>query len=267
MLQVLAVVALAGVVGPAVASEVCAPVSEEAREAARDELEDAQARIVAQDWPSAEALLREALRVDPGRGLAHYGLGQALLAQERPAEAVEAFRRSREAFRCVLSLPPEERRAVERERARQIRRLKDALANLERVGPVLPQVKGQAVNTRQPMPTHGERLRAVREIEDRLDELERASVARDPAPPFVTFALGTALFQAGDLEGSEAELRSAVAADPGSGDAHNNLALVLMLNGRLEEAQREAERAVELGVPVHPRLFDEIEKRRERPRP
>ena len=51
-------------------------------------------------------------------------------------------------------------------------------------------------------------------------------------------------------------------ADPRSGDAHNNLAVVLMLSGRLEEAEREVRLAEQAGVEVNPRLKDEIRKRR-----
>ena len=58
-----------------------------------------------------------------------------------------------------------------------------------------------------------------------------------------------------------------LALDPGSGDAHNNLAVVLMLTARLDEAEREVKLAEKAGVAVSPRLKDEIKKRKETPGP
>jgi Flp pilus assembly protein TadD len=92
--------------------------------------------------------------------------------------------------------------------------------------------------------------------------LEGARMAPDPAPIYVTLALGTALVHAGDFEAAERELRAAVSADPSSGDAHNNLAVALLMTGSLDEAEREAREAERLGVPVNPRLYEEIHRRR-----
>jgi hypothetical protein len=47
------------------------------------------------------------------------------------------------------------------------------------------------------------------------------------------------------------------------GDAHHNLAVVLLATGRLDEAEAEIERTEEAGVPVHPRPREEIETRRD----
>ena len=63
-----------------------------------------------------------------------------------------------------------------------------------------------------------------------------------------------------------AEFEAALALCPRWGDAHNNLALVLMLTGRLDAAEREAKLAEKDGVEVSPRLKDEIRKRRKLPR-
>jgi tetratricopeptide (TPR) repeat protein len=104
-------------------------------------------------------------------------------------------------------------------------------------------------------------LRSIQEMEKRLWQLERRG--RDDAPIGVTLALGTAHFHAGSLADAEREFRAVIAADPRSGDAHNNLAVVLMLTDRLEEAEREADLAEKAGVAVSPRLREEIRKRKE----
>jgi len=46
-------------------------------------------------------------------------------------------------------------------------------------------------------------------------------------------------------------------------DVHNNLAVVYTLTGRLDEAEEALKRAERAGVPVSPRLREEIRKRRE----
>jgi Flp pilus assembly protein TadD len=105
---------------------------------------------------------------------------------------------------------------------------------------------------------------AAHDLERRLLELERARKGADAVPLGVTLALGTAHFQAGSLPEAEREFRAVLAADPRSGDAHNNLAVVLMLTERPDEAEREAKLAAKAGVPVSPRLMDEIQKRKSR---
>jgi Tfp pilus assembly protein PilF len=245
--------------------EVCGAVSEEARTEARSRFEAAQEPLLAARWAEAEPPLAEALSLDPGHALAHYALGQAQIGLGRPSEAADSFRRSREAFRCLATADPERRARLERERADEIRSLRDTLRAFAGRRMHERRIDGQEANNRQPPPTEGGDMRVVQELEKRLEELERARRGADPAPPGVTLALGTALVQAGRLREAEPELRAAVAAEPKSGDAHNNLAVVLMLTNRLDEAESEARLARKCGVPVNPRLFEEIRRRREAP--
>jgi Flp pilus assembly protein TadD len=78
----------------------------------------------------------------------------------------------------------------------------------------------------------------------------------------VTLALGTALFQTNAIVEAEAAFREALARDPGLGDAHHNLALILTITDRLEEAEREIAATEKAGVPVHPRLKEEFDRRK-----
>ena len=72
----------------------------------------------------------------------------------------------------------------------------------------------------------------------------RAAVARWPqdATPYV--ALANALYAGTDLAGAERALRQAVAVAPNNTLALNNLAHVLLKNGRVDEAEEMAERAI-----------------------
>jgi Flp pilus assembly protein TadD len=98
-----------------------------------------------------------------------------------------------------------------------------------------------------------------------IDALEASLQSGTVVPVGVTLALGTAHFQAGSLADAEQEFRAALVADPRSGDAHNNLAVVCMLTSRLDEAEREVKLAEKAGVPVNPRLKDEIRRRKQNP--
>lgn len=80
--------------------------------------------------------------------------------------------------------------------------------------------------------------------------------------PAAALALGNAYFQTGALTEAEREFRQALAALPDWGDAHHNLAVVLLATGRLDEAQEEADRAEAAGVAVHPRLREELQRKR-----
>lgn len=247
--------------------ECPAPVDEARRRDAAAALGAGQKRSGAEDWTQAEERFREAIAFDPTDPLASYGLGQALLAQKRYPEAVRAFESCREGFRCLTFLPPEERAALERRREVDIREIRDALRTIEvealRIGTIK---RDGARDLNQDLSqVRAETSRRVRFLEERLHELEqwRKRGRLDARPPAaLSLALGSAHFQAGELEDAESAYRAALEADPRSGDAHNDLAVVLMLTSRLDEAEHEVQLAEKAGVRVNPRLMDEIRKRR-----
>jgi Flp pilus assembly protein TadD len=66
---------------------------------------------------------------------------------------------------------------------------------------------------------------------------------------------------------AEREYREATKVEPKLGEAHNNLAVVLMLTGRLEEAEREMKAAEKAGFRVNPQFKDDLKQRAKNPRP
>lgn len=78
----------------------------------------------------------------------------------------------------------------------------------------------------------------------------RALVERWPANLIGWIGLGNTAFSLGDRDGAERAFRRATETHPESAVAFNNLAHVLMLQGRLEEAESAARAAVELGGPT-----------------
>ena len=80
---------------------------------------------------------------------------------------------------------------------------------------------------------------------------ERRGRRRDGAAPitptYISVALGSAYFRTNAFADAEREWRAALQVDPKLGEAHNNLAVVLMLTGRFDEAEREVDLAEKSG--------------------
>jgi tetratricopeptide (TPR) repeat protein len=238
-----------------------APAGDAAAEAA-DAYVAGVEHVAAERWADALGSFQRALDLDPGIPLAHYGTGQAQMALGRYAEAAAAFEASRDAFVCAGELSADARRAAQRRLDATLRSLRDSLRQLEQDRLLRSTIPWQEVNGDEP-PRPGRIDRQREALEARLVELERLRARRraSGAPPEVALALGSAYFHTGDLARAEREFREALAADPDLGDAHNNLAVVLMLTGRIAEAERAVRAAERHGVAVSPRLKEELRVR------
>ena len=217
---------------------------EAARMMAFDRFGTGRDALSAKRWADAEKAFAEAVRLQPGLALAHYGLGQALMGQARYAEAADAFLSCRNVFALARRMDATKAREME------IRDLRDTL---------------QALAGRHALTA--DRFLEM-QLEKRLAELQKGALPSVRwVPPGVTLALGTAYFQAGAFAEAEQEFQDVLKQDPSSGDAENNLAVLYLAMGRLDEAEAAAARAEKAGVKVSPRLRDEIRQRRTSPPP
>lgn len=219
--------------------------------------------VYAERWEDAAAAFLTAVALDPGLPLAHYGLGQARMAQKRYPDAIRAFSASRDAFGCAGQLSSEDQQDALRRLDEEIADLRDSIRRFDRERLVKGSIPFQEVN-RLPGDQAATGARMMQEMERRLAELERLrkrGLTSRP-PPEVSLALGSAYFQAGALQDAEREFLASLEADPRSGDAQNDLAVVYMLTGRLDEAERAVKLAEKAGVEVNPRLKEELRKRR-----
>jgi hypothetical protein len=93
-------------------------------------------------------------------------------------------------------------------------------------------------------------------------ESYRAALSRWPHNPSAMLGLGNSYYALGDLKNSEIAFRTAAEAHPGNGAAFNNLADVLLRQGRKSEALDAVRQAIALGGPgkdTFQKTLEEIE--------
>jgi tetratricopeptide (TPR) repeat protein len=190
--------------------------------------------------------LREAVRLDPLLGSAHYELGRALMTRRRYPEAVQALVAARDAFRQADQLAREARARVA---------LRGKVETLDDVD-----YHELDHNKRFPMQYVYEPTR-TRALDIPKDQHAGHAGA---VPAAVLAALGSAHHRTGALAEAEQAYLEALEVDPALGEVHNNLAVVYLQTGRTEEAGREVERSEECGFQVNPGLKQEIAAQRGR---
>ena len=101
--------------------------------------------------------------------------------------------------------------------------------------------------------------------DDRLnvmkDQLGRENLRGVQVPAEVSLGLGSAYFRLGRHRQAEENYRAAIAVDGKMGEAHNNLAVIYMLTGRLEEAEREIKAAEKAGFTVSSKFKEDVKQR------
>jgi tetratricopeptide (TPR) repeat protein len=210
-----------------------------------------KAALAQEQWQEAEEEFRRAAGLDPLLVGAHYGLGQTMMATRRFPEAVKAFEAARDAFKQAQAVSAEDEALTQRRIDDQIRALQDDISSARRSG-------GS---------TSGSVQAAIDRNEEQIKTLQglrnRGGGEPLPTPHWLSFALGSAWFRAGDLAEAEAGYRAALAQKPDLGEGHLNLGVVCMLTGRLDEAAAEVALAEKAGVKVPQGLKDELAKRRQ----
>ena len=199
---------------------------------------EGQELMSAERYEQAAAAFRRAVENDRLLTLAHHGLGEAYMALRRYASAIQAFLGARSAFETLHRLSERNRQEVERWRDDEIRELREVIRR-----------------TSSP-------LRRT-QLDARVQELQRQRKSNDEAfvsPAELSLALGSAYFRNNRLEDAEREWQNAVGANPGLGEAHNNLAALYAMTGRRPEAERAVEAAEKARFRVDPRLKEDIQR-------
>jgi Tfp pilus assembly protein PilF len=207
----------------------------------------------AERWDEAEREFKAAIRLDPLLELAHYGLGQVYMATKRYADAVRAYRDCRNAIEHNSSQDATNRAISDQ-------RVLDQIHELENRKRLLEQGAQRTTNTSG----------SVQQLDMMIRDLEsrrkRSAGPTPRAPAWISIALGSAYFRNQALADAEREYLEALKADPKLGEAHNNLAVVLMMTGRYDEAEREVTAAEKTGFKVNPQFKRDLaDKRKGRP--
>jgi tetratricopeptide (TPR) repeat protein len=200
--------------------------------------------MASESWEAAAAKFEAAIAVDKLMAMAHYNLGQCRMLQRRYDEAANAYVGAREAFKSVGLLSQQERSERERLRRDEINELRDLLRDS-----AAPSPKTIAMQ---------ERLRV-------LESAQNRDLAGDRSVPAeVYLALGSAYFRQQKLEDAEREYREAVRVNSKLGAAHNNLAVIYLLTGRLDQAEESMKQAERNDFKVHPQFKADLKAARQK---
>jgi len=239
------------------AAQVPSPADRQKLDGAQQAYARGQDAMGREAFDEAARNFRTAFTLDPMHWLAWYGLGQAQMALKRFPEAVEAYRSSREVFLRFSTLDLSQQNAMERAREDEIREVRDTLLAVE---------QGRIKGSGGPI-----NVSLAVQLQDRLRVLEGARMRGKESvvtvPAGLMLGLGSAHFRSGQLPEAQAAFQEAVKIDPKLGPAHNNLAVMHMLNGRFDDAKKEVKLAEKSGTQVPDSLKQEIERRAREARP
>ena len=204
-------------------------------------------KLRGEKWEEAATEFQRAIAIHPNFVLAHYGLGQSQMALKRYDDAVHAFSASRDAYYTLASMKVDDRmRALEKGQ-----RLMDEYRTL--TGAEGGRAAGRGVT---------ERLNVLRDLE----QVKRSDSDNPEPPAEISLALAGAWFRGGNFEEAEKENKNALRTRPDYGQAHNNLAVIYMMGGRIADAQAELSLAEKSGFAVNAKLKEELERRAAAPK-
>jgi tetratricopeptide (TPR) repeat protein len=252
MIRALAPVALStALAGPLLAAGATPPDAM-TRQMALERYRSGQQELLRDAFAVAAGEFQAAIQLDPALAVAHYGLGQSYMGLKSYAEAVLAFTRCREAYAELAASSADRDLRMNQWVEDEIRGLKDRQRQIE------SQLRQQSAALNAPV------RRALGQIVQRINQLEHLRQRQDntpEAPAGVALALGSAYLRSGRIDEAEREYRAALAGNPRMGEAHNNLAYVYMVTGRLADAERALKLAEKNGFQVRPDFKAELQQK------
>jgi len=198
-------------------------------------------------YDEAEREFQTSITLDPSFELARYGLGQTYMATKRFKDAISAFIACRDVIHANNAIDATD------ETARQ-RRIDDNIVALEDQKRVYQQPGRNGGS-----PGAGNYLKQLDiQLGTLKEERHRPASPETATPGWLSLALGSAYFRIDDVANAEQEYRNAVTVTPKLGEAHNNLAVVLLTTGRAKEAAAELDAAEKAGYKVNPQLKEDV---------
>ena len=190
-----------------------------------------------------------AIELYPKYALAHYGLGRAYLSLRRYNDAIRALSACSTIYSEQTSRVFTNQLDANRQRQDRLMELQDLRTQYSKG----PQNAGTADAMRQID-------NAIRMTGNAFDRGQNVSIEA-PVPSFVSLSLGSAYFRSERFDEAEHQYRAAISADAKAGEAHNNLAVILMMKAQYADALAELKAAEKAGFRVNPELKDQIKNR------
>ena len=225
--------------------------SQEIRNRARTQNKLGWDYMKGEKFEEAAKTFQQAVETDPTFEMPWYGLGRAHMALKQYVSAISALTRCRDLYTAQIGRQFSNQQDAQRYRNDRVLELDEMIRQVQ-TGP----------QTRQTQ----EQLREYQDMKRRLQEV----IARDntftidaPVPAWVSLSLGSAYFRSGKMADAEREYKAAIKANRTAGEAHNNLAVVYLETGRIDEAYASLQSAKKAGFNVNPQLEKAIvDKRR-----
>jgi tetratricopeptide (TPR) repeat protein len=218
-----------------------APAGSDDRLPALNHYKDGQKLVYSEGCQAALREFAEAVRLDPIFALAYYEAGLCQMTLKDYPAALKSFGDSRDAFQKVFELQTTDSAKAQLRLDQDIQELRQGLET------------ARAAKTNN---------FTVMKIEDRIRELEtqrkRGGSGTFEVPAEVSLGLGSAHLRMDQLDDAEREYLAAVKVRPKFGEAHNNLAVIYLKKGRVQEAEQEVTLAEKAGFTVPPGLKDAI---------
>jgi protein O-GlcNAc transferase len=198
----------------------------------------------------AVAEFGQAIELHPQYAMAHYSLGRAYMALRRYTDAIRALTACSTLFSAEASRVFNSQLDANRQRQDRLMELQDIRSQVSK-GP-------QTAGTQNTMSMIDN---AIRMTSNAYDRGQNNIPIEIPVPSFVSLSLGSAYFRAEQFPEAERQFRAAIVADPKAGEAHNNLAVILMMKAQYTDAMAELKAAEKAGFRVNPELKDQIKSR------
>ena len=235
----------------AVAAPLAAQVTPADRERARIQNRLGWENMRAEAFDKAVKSFQQAVEIDPEFDTAFYGLGRAHMALKQYESAISALSRCRDLHQSQAGRLYASTQDAQRARNDRILVLDDMIRQAQSG----PQTAASLDLVRQ---LQNQR----REVVENIQRGNNSPSMQSEVPAYVSLSLGSAYFRAGKLADAEREYKATIEADSKSGEAHNNLAVVYMMTGRYDEAERSLAAAKKAGFRVHPQLEADIKAKK-----
>ena len=204
----------------------------------------------AEAFEKAVTAFQQSIELDPTFEMSFYGLGRAHLALKQFVSAISALSRCRDLYIAQVGRQFSNQQEAQRYRQDRVTELDDMIRQLQS-GP-------QTLATQDQLRQVQEQKRQIQEF---ITRGNNSMTITSGVPAWVSLSLGSALFRSGKLADAETEYKAAISADPRSGEAHNNLAVVYLETNRVNEALASINAAKKTGFKVNPELEKTIREK------